>query len=292
MAYLSDSDRAAPPSLNRSDCSSIESVASPRHGGFDNGIVLQSEGDSSTPRLAFAPQFSLQPYLKSYVLHSQVKASLLERSGRPLRGTGMQKRPFSAPGGRHVRQRDVIVINGLRYVPANDPGVQTSDVLQPLHGVASSKLSMSRIFTDFATPSKCSNKNEGQGRFRDSIRQRPWSAHVSAKEMGCDKEQEHSMQIWKPEEKAAARKRPSSARGGFTHPHTVQVLALDRRRPSSAHPTSTGASDNNQNGRNKLHTDEAMHSKRRPHSASGMLIQVTRAIFCWASHRMGYFRMT
>jgi hypothetical protein len=187
MPSLDGSDRAAPPSLDRSDCSSIgdggdfdaftprsecciyEDVEEPGAGG---------DGDD-TPRVVGPPHFTLQPYLKSYMLHSQIKATLLSK-GDARRDARAPMRPVSAPSFASGQrgQHDTIVINGIRYVPAG-PAPCEADVLRSRKSSDHvPRLKLSRTFTDFSSPSKGPLELESPERRQNKIRTRPWTAQA------------------------------------------------------------------------------------------------------------------
>ena len=171
---------AAPGSFDRSDCSSIASIFTPRpeglgFPGFEQPLdEAPGEGDR-TPRLGFAPRFSLQPYLTSYKLHAQVKsAALAARCG----GRRHALRPQSAP----PREHGAIVINGMQYLPTGraqrgEPGRS---------GRAMSTVSLSRTYTAFAALNPDSAANEGVRRQsverqQNQIRTRPWTANANGR---------------------------------------------------------------------------------------------------------------
>ena len=347
---LDGSDRAAPPSLARSDCSSIGAVAdldafSPRSGSGEarrHGSGASGGGgedsDAATPRLqqgcGVMPQFTcvslsasapahpagprvrvlpsrpyvvggastqrplrhvcvfalrrvfcvrrLQPYLKSYVLHSQLKASLLH--GGPRRAA---KRPVSAPasGMRHV-----VVINGMRYVPAG-PAAAPSDVdaLRPRRA-ANRKLQMSRTFTDFSSPSKGPMEVGSPERMQNQIRTRPWTAQPAARPWTASApspdaagDSAQGAGGWHGRSDAAASSRAGGADAqtpapagagadgashhrGLAQPASRTAPGHERRRPSSALPSSPGG----HHSRDALRLsprEQAVATAKRPSSA-------------------------
>ncbi len=330
---LDGSDRAAPPSLARSDCSSIGAAVDldafsprPEHGLGSGASRGDKDSDAATPRLPHGngvmPQFTcvsptapahaparpagaracalplrpdvggrsgpprfawrrgkterphecllalrrmffvrrLQPYLKSYVLHSQLKASLLH--GGPRRAA---KRPVSAPASG---MRQVVVINGMRYVPAG-PAAAPSDVdaLRPRRS-AVRKLQMSRTFTDFSSPSKGPMEVGSPERMQNQIRTRPWTAQPAARPWAAsappaDGDSAQGAGGRDPARGRSEAAAPSSAGGsdaqtparaasagagvggalhrrGLAQPASRTAQGHERRRPSSALPSSPG----------------------------------------------------
>ena len=318
MPSLDGSDRAAPPSLDRSDCSSIRDMAdfdvlTPRSECVYEDIEAEADGDI-TPRVGVAPHFTLQPYLKSYLLHSHIKAALLAKA-HVRRGEKGLKRPVSAPAHASGRrdQQDMIVINGMCYVPAGPLAVPSNiDLLRRQNALAMPVLKMSRHFTDFSSPSKGPLELESPERKQNRIRTRPWTANPRTKtwtdserafsklqerdtatlEATISRAQSAGADRWhetrtnsasQPEHSCPAdssnapdqstqastspttsvRKRPNSA--GFIQP--CSSPSHDRRRPSSAHPTSGGRRKCQDELSHSVGNQVEVESPKRPSSA-------------------------
>jgi hypothetical protein len=236
---------------------------------------------------------SLQPYLKSYVLHSQVKASLLQ--GGAHRGvTGAAKRPVSAPasGARHV-----VVINGMRYVPAGPAAVPSDvDALRPRRSTGR-KLQMSRTFTDFSSPSKGPMEVGSPERMQNQIRSRPWTAQPAARPWpasvpppGGARNGAHDAGSSRDGARGSGRAVSSSAggadvqtpaqtdaagveAGGVSHrPGLMQSASRkapgrERRRPSSAHPAPPVGHQSRDSLRGDRAMEHAVATVKRPSSA-------------------------
>ena len=246
---------AAPGSFDRSDCSSIASIFTPRpeglgFPGFEQPLdEAPGEGDR-TPRLGFAPRFSLQPYLTSYKLHAQVKsAALAARCG----GRRHALRPQSAP----PREHGAIVINGVRYLPAGRAERGESG----RSGRVMSTVSLSRTYTAFAALNPDRAANEGGRRQpverqQNQIRTRPWTANANGRPLdkfapwalaaaaASHAEKAHR---WTPEDFMRADRVLSNVAAEPSRPGKTSALCLSdaddsqHQRPRSAdamHPTS------------------------------------------------------
>ena len=265
MLSLDGNDGSDQPlSMTRSDCSTISAtgdwdVFTPRpecHFYRPMERVKAARGDV-TPRLPSArpgvtPHFSLQPYLTSYVMHSQLKASLLAK------GSGYKvTRPFSAPVARDALAvaGDVVVINGMRYVRYVPAGPVASEQHQR-PGSAAHKLKLSRTYTDFSSPSNGPMESASPERQHNCIRIRPWTAQPRTSAPSYGAAPEKALETDAPTLAFA----PSSPRGS-----NCGHANAGPQGPSAPALAATGSSHRTHEDNGRARHENAQH--KRPSSA-------------------------